>query len=110
MTQDTVPAITVQELQKLYEQEADFTLVDVREPHELAICELPMTTHIPLGDVPARFAEIPVDKPIVVTCHHGARSAKAVQFLLSQGFENVLNLTGGIHVWAEEIEPSMPRY
>jgi rhodanese-related sulfurtransferase len=106
----SVPSISVQDLHKLYEQGADFLLLDVREAHELAICELADATHIPLQSLPQRYAELPVDKPIVVNCHHGGRSAQATAFLLSQGFDRVLNLSGGIHAWAEEIEPGMARY
>lgn len=85
-------------------------LVDVRESHELDICRIPGSVHIPMGQVPARLAEIPKDRPVVLQCHHGGRSGRVAEFLLANGYDNVLNLTGGIHAWAEQVEPGMARY
>lgn len=105
-----VPSLSVHNLKRLYGQHADFILIDVREPQELAICQLPQATSIPLQSLPSQLINLPVDKPIVVSCHHGRRSAQAVQLLISQGFERVLNLTGGIDAWAQEIDPTVARY
>jgi adenylyltransferase/sulfurtransferase len=85
-------------------------VLDVREPHEWALCRIPGALHIPLGELAGRAAELPPDRPVVVNCHHGMRSARAATFLLASGRTEVYNLTGGIHAWAERIDPSMPRY
>jgi molybdopterin/thiamine biosynthesis adenylyltransferase/rhodanese-related sulfurtransferase len=85
----------------------DVTLVDVREPHEHEAGHLPDSIHIPMRQVPARLAEIPHDKDVVVYCRSGARSANAAEFLRHNGFTTVLNLRGGMQAWAREIDPSM---
>ena len=53
---------------------------------------------------------LPTDQLLVVICHHGARSQMVVDFLRSAGFDNAINLDGGIDAWACDIDQSMPRY
>jgi rhodanese-related sulfurtransferase len=86
------------------------TVLDVREMVEIQTCALADFIHIPLMDVPRQFASLPRDHALVVICHHGMRSAQAVGFLRQQGFDNAINLQGGIDAWAREIDPSMPTY
>jgi adenylyltransferase/sulfurtransferase len=105
-----VPAITVQELKAKMDKGDAFVLVDVREPQEFAISQLPGSLKIPLGTLPANVNKLSTADAIVVHCRTGARSAKAVQFLMAAGFRKVWNLTGGIDRWAVEIDPSVPRY
>lgn len=84
-------------------------LLDVREPYEYKIANL--NGHlVPLGQLQTKFNELDKTREIVVYCHHGNRSAFAVQFLKNQGFERVLNLVGGIDQWSREIDPNVPRY
>jgi rhodanese-related sulfurtransferase len=85
-------------------------VLDVREAHELAVSALAGAVHIPMGQIPARAAEVPSDVPVVVMCHHGARSMRVVQFLRQSGHANVVNLAGGIDAWSCEIDPAVPRY
>lgn len=85
-------------------------LVDVREGWEFDGCRIPGAIHIPLGELPARISEIPTDRPVVVNCHHGGRSMRAVQWLRSQGIGQATNLKGGIDRWSIEIDGSIPRY
>ncbi len=89
-------------------------LLDVREPWELATARLhPAGTtllHIPMQQVPQRLAEIPTAQPVVCICHHGARSAQVVAFLLRQGLADVYNLDGGIDAWSLEVDVGVPRY
>ena len=86
-------------------------LLDVREPHELEICKLDFAVHIPLGDVPNRYKELlPFDREIIVMCRSGARSTSAAQYLESQGFTNLTNLTGGILRWGKEVDPTIQQY
>jgi rhodanese-related sulfurtransferase len=76
-------------------------LLDVRQPEEFTAIHAPDAKLIPLGDLPARLPEIAAykDKPIVVMCRSGRRSAKAVELLKEAGYSNVSNLAGGIQDW-----------
>ena len=104
------PAITVEDLKARRDRGDALTLVDVREPHEWAISDLPGSLKVPLGTLPQRLAELSKDAEIVVHCKTGGRSARAVQLLRDAGFRKVRNLAGGITRWSERIDPSMPRY
>lgn len=105
-----IPEVSVQDLKAMRDRGDDFVLVDVREPHEFAICTLPESVKIPLGTLPQNLNKLSTADEIVVHCKLGGRSAKAVQFLRDAGFKKVRNLAGGIDRWAAEIEPGMPRY
>ncbi len=87
-------------------------LLDVRQPEEYSIVALPEAKLIPLSDLPERLSEVGdwKDKEVVVYCHHGIRSAHAINWLSQQGFAKLVNLTGGIDLWAVEVEPEMARY
>lgn len=99
--------ITVEELAKRLQE---VLLVDVREPHEREICAISEGIHIPLRELQTRLNELPRDKEIILYCHMGGRSGRAVHFLREQGFQRVRNLKGGIIAWANEIDPSMEQY
>jgi rhodanese-related sulfurtransferase len=101
--------ISVEELDRLRKQKANFVLLDVREPHEFEICNLGGKL-IPLKTVPARLAELDKNAHIVVHCRTGGRSAQAVQVLRGAGFENAWNVQGGILAWIDRIDPSLTRY
>jgi rhodanese-related sulfurtransferase len=88
----------------------EHAVLDVREARELDVCRLDGAVHIPMAEVRARTEELPTDRPLVVVCHHGARSQMIVDFLRGAGFDNAVNLDGGIDAWACDIDPSMPRY
>jgi molybdopterin/thiamine biosynthesis adenylyltransferase/rhodanese-related sulfurtransferase/molybdopterin converting factor small subunit len=105
-----IPEITVQDLQRLRQEKADFVLVDVREPHEWAISAFPESVKIPLGELPQNLNRLSTADEIVVHCKSGGRSAKAVALLREAGFRKVRNLTGGINRWAETVDPTMPKY
>jgi adenylyltransferase/sulfurtransferase len=83
--------------------------MDVREPHELAICGLG-GLHIPLGELPRRVSEVDRSREVVVYCRSGARSGRAVAFLRQQGVARAVNLAGGVLAWADRVDPTMPRY
>ena len=85
-------------------------LLDVREPWEVALCKLPGSQHIPMHLVPLRSNELNPDDEIVIICHHGRRSMQVGMFLERQGFSSLINLTGGIAAWADEVDPNLPRY
>ncbi len=85
-------------------------LLDVREPHELAICQIDGSQSIPMRSVPGRIAEISRDQRILVLCHHGGRSMQVTQYLRANGYENVSNIAGGIDAWSQEVDPGLARY
>lgn len=79
-------------------------LLDVRQPEEFSAIHAPNAQLIPLGDLPARMQEISAykDKPIVVICRSGRRSAKAVDLLRESGYSNVSNIAGGMNGWESD--------
>jgi molybdopterin/thiamine biosynthesis adenylyltransferase/rhodanese-related sulfurtransferase len=105
-----VPEITAPEVKKMMDEKKPFVLVDVREPHEFQICRIPGSILIPLGDVPKRMNELNSADEIVVHCRSGMRSAQAVELLMKSGFRKIHNLKGGVLAWADQVDPSMPKY
>lgn len=85
-------------------------VLDVREPEEVRIAALAGAIHIPMGDIPARLAELDRDAQWVVVCHHGMRSAQVAIYLTRMGFSRVANLRGGIEEWSLTVNPAVPRY
>jgi adenylyltransferase/sulfurtransferase len=85
-------------------------LIDVRDAHELEIASIPGANHIPLEDFQDRVAEIDRDADVVIHCRSGIRSARATKILIDAGHERVRNLKGGILAWADEVDPSVPKY
>jgi rhodanese-related sulfurtransferase len=85
-------------------------LLDVREPWEFQTCHIEGATPMPMNAVPARLQELDEDAPTVCICHHGARSASVATFLERNGFTQVINLTGGVHAWAQQVDNAMPTY
>jgi rhodanese-related sulfurtransferase len=88
-----IPSVTVHEIP------AGAHLLDVRENDEWAAGHAPEAQHVPMHDVPVRLTEIPTDRDIVVACRVGARSAQVTAYLLSQGWDSVANLDGGMRAW-----------
>ncbi|MGH9377520.1 MAG: molybdopterin-synthase adenylyltransferase MoeB [Terriglobia bacterium] len=105
-----VPEITPVELKHLIDSGKPPVIIDVREPHEFQICRIPGSSLIPLGEVPARMNELNTADDIVVHCRSGARSAKAVSFLMNSGFRKIKNLKGGILAWSDDVDPTVPKY
>jgi rhodanese-related sulfurtransferase len=105
-----IPEISAQELAVKLEAGEALFLLDVREQNEADFAKIENSTLIPLGQIPQRLDEIPKDQPIIAYCHHGRRSERALQFLKSQGFNDVLNMTGGIDAWSVSVDPEVPRY
>jgi rhodanese-related sulfurtransferase len=79
---------------------SDALLLDVREGDEWAAGRAPNAVHIPLYDLPDRFAELPADRPLNVVCHVGGRSAQAVAWLRAQGVD-ARNVRGGMLAWVQ---------
>lgn len=89
-------------------------LLDVREPWELQTASVAAQgfelVAIPMGQLPARLAELDPARPIACLCHHGVRSLRVAAFLVQNGFGDVANITGGIDAWSQECDPAVPRY
>lgn len=93
-------------------------VLDVREPWELQTAAVKPTdaisgftlVSIPMRDVPSRLGELDAQQPIACLCHHGARSLQVANFLVQNGFSNVVNISGGIASWADELDSTIPQY
>lgn len=87
-------------------------LLDVRQPEEYAICRLPGSRLIPLGELAGRAGEVdpPAGGTVVVYCHHGVRSLSGAAILQQLGVENVASMAGGIDAWSTQVDPAVPRY
>lgn len=86
------------------------TLLDIREPDEVGICAIENSLWVPMQQVPEHVEILPREHPLIVLCHRGVCSARAMNFLRISGFDNDWNLAGGIGAWARLVEPGMPRY
>jgi adenylyltransferase/sulfurtransferase len=104
--------ITPLELKQKIDAGEDFLLVDVREPHEYEIVKIPGSVLIPKDRILSgeAFAELPQDKPLVLHCKSGARSAEALAALHQAGFKDAVHVGGGVLAWAREVDPSLPTY
>ncbi|MEM0896859.1 MAG: molybdopterin-synthase adenylyltransferase MoeB [Verrucomicrobiota bacterium] len=104
-----VPAIDVHELKAKLDRGDAFQFIDVREKEENDFCKIEGAKLIPLGEFMERLGEIEKDRPVVVHCKVGGRSARAVEILIAHGFD-ATNVEGGINAWSEEIDESVPLY
>jgi adenylyltransferase/sulfurtransferase len=91
-------------------ERGEVTLIDVREPHEYEITHIEGARLIPLGHLPERLGELDSSEEIVLHCHYGERSMRALEFLRQSGFRKLKNLRGGIDAWSREVDPAVPRY
>ena len=78
----------------------ELVLLDIRSASEVARGILPKSQHLPMHLLPLRIPEFPADKEVVLYCHSGSRSYHACKYLMQQGYQNVVNLRGGILGWA----------
>jgi molybdopterin/thiamine biosynthesis adenylyltransferase/rhodanese-related sulfurtransferase len=102
--------ITPVQFKEMLDDNPDLYILDVREPHEIAICRIEGSWEIPLGILPLRYAEVPRDKPVIVYCKMGGRSAQAVELLHGKDYGNVKNLVGGILRWIDDVDSSLNKY
>jgi len=105
-----VEEIGARELKRRLDAGESLEILDVREPHEWAICGIPGALLLPLGSLAARMHELDSARTYVLQCRSGARSAKAAGLLRQAGFRRLLNLRGGVLAWAREVDPTMPTY
>lgn len=102
--------ITPRELADRMKRGDALRLIDVREPHENAYARIPGAELIPLARLGALVPTLDKDAEIVLHCHSGSRSAWAANQLRALGFTRVMNLTGGITRWSDEVDPTVPKY
>ena len=110
MTNNDVDDITVFDLKEKFDKEDTFELIDVREPHEYDICAIESAVLIPMGDLEDSLESLDKSKSYVVHCKSGGRSARAVAMMKEYGFQNVVNLAGGILSWADNIDTALNKY
>lgn len=105
-----IKEINVVDLEKKITHNENFVLLDVRTPDEYTLTHIKKSVHIPLDTLDKECNKLEKNKEIVVYCHHGVRSLKATKILLDHGFLNVRSLSGGIHAWSTQVDPSLPIY
>ena len=105
-----LPAISVEDFHRRRQSGEKFLLLDVREPHEHAIVQIPDAIPFPLSEIPARMHELDSAQTYTLSCHHGTRSLQAYYQLKRAGFAHLRILTGGVNAWAEKVDPSLARY
>jgi len=109
-TQSDPTQIDAIELKQKLDRGDNFTLIDVREPHEYQIGRIPGSHLIPLGELPKHLGELDPQAEYVMHCKLGGRSQQAVDLMKQSGFKNVRNMSGGITAWSDKVDPSVPKY
>ena len=109
-----IPEITVQELKKLLDHEEEFVLIDVRNPNEYEIAQIPGAVLIPLPDIEQgtgleKVKQLANGQHLIIHCKMGGRSAKALSILKQAGIHGT-NVKGGISAWSREIDSNVPEY
>ena len=102
--------ITVHKLNELREENKKIQILDVREDTEREHAHIKGTIHIKLSEIAKRHIELDKDKNIFVMCHTGTRSQAVCKWLKSQGYDNCVNVLGGIDAWAALIDRNIRRY
>ena len=87
-----------------------FTLLDIREKWENDLVTIEGSQFVTMEEVPSKLLEFEQDKPMVIYCHTGVRSAAVAAYLLNQGFLDVKSMVGGIHAWALQVDPTLSTY
>lgn len=85
-------------------------LLDVRQPWEFNICKIENSVLIPMAQIPSRFESLDINRETVVICHHGIRSRRVGHYLKQAGFNNIINLSGGVNQWSKTVDQQMPTY
>lgn len=115
MMYQSIAQISVEDLAlRMAQADSSLQLIDVREPSEIAIAHISGFVVLPLSEYeqwsPEITSRFDPEAETLVICHHGMRSAQMCQWLQSQGFKNVKNISGGIDAYSRMIDPSVPRY
>jgi len=102
--------ITVHQLNELREKDNSIQILDIREDSERNHAQIKGSIHIKLTEIASRYSELDKDKNIFVMCHTGTRSQTVVKWLKKNGYENCVNVLGGIDAWAALIDRNIRRY
>jgi adenylyltransferase/sulfurtransferase len=105
-----VEELSVDQLDAWRRERKDHVLVDVRTAEEAAICRIEGALLIPMATLDQALDRIPRDKPVVIHCKSGARSARAVAQLKAKGYGNTFSLSGGILAWIKAKAPDLATY
>jgi adenylyltransferase/sulfurtransferase len=106
----SVDAISPLEVKKKLDAGENLFLLDVREPWEVEMASIAGAKVIPTYELAQRVQEIPKDREVIVICHVGARSMMSAYYLRRLGYTKVKNMAGGIDLWSDEVDPSVPKY
>ena len=85
-------------------------LLDVRQPWEFDVCKIENSVLVPMSTIPAEIESLDSDRETVVICHHGIRSRSVGRYLEQAGFNNIINLSGGMAQWAKTVDTQMATY
>ena len=85
-------------------------LIDVREDWEFELCHIEGARFMPMSTIAQTYTQLDKKADLAIYCHHGVRSMRVIHFLQSQGFENLINLQGGIDAWSNEVDGSIAKY
>lgn len=99
-----------QAVKEKLDKKEKIVLLDVRTEREYDLCHIEGSTLMPLDKLEGLYVNLEKEDEIIVYCHHGMRSFQGAQFLVSKGFTNVKSMAGGIHLWSQEIDPTIPEY
>lgn len=104
--------IDCQNVKSKLDSDDSFLLLDCREQNEWDHVRIDGATLLPMSEIQERVGELDAhrDGEVIVYCHHGGRSLQVANWLRQQGFSQAQSMAGGIDVWAQEIEPGLPRY
>ena len=105
-----VSSATPVEIKARLDRGDDLLLIDVREHNEIAIAALPGAVVCPLSQADHWIDNVPTGRSLVLMCHHGVRSMHAAMALAARGHQDITNMTGGIDLWSQQVDPSVPRY
>ena len=105
-----IPEVDVKILENKFKNKENFILLDVRTDREYFLSSIEGSLHMPMNTIAEKYTSLDKDKEIIVQCKSGVRSAKVCEFLLSNDFRNVKNLTGGIVEWAKQIDSTIIIY
>ena len=102
---------TAQQVQEHIQSSAgEPLLLDVRETWEYKVCHIEGSTLVPMQDIASELSKLDPKRETIVICHHGIRSRMVANYLEQSGFEKVINLSGGVKSWAEQVDPNMAVY
>jgi len=110
-TQQNLPkSITAEELAEMLQSTTKINILDVREYFEWDICHIQGASNIPMNLIDECIDEVSNEIPTVVVCHHGVRSMNVIHYLEVKGYTKLINLEGGIHAWATQVDTEMTTY